>query len=100
MEHPQPYSDTDPRAMEVWLDLLRKMPPGEKLAAVLAASHLVLRIYEAGVRLQTPADGLKRILETLDRLGVPYMVGASAASYLYGAACLALEIDLIVDLRA
>ena len=40
--------------MEVWLDLQRKMPAGEKLAAVLAASHLVLRIYEAGVRLQYP----------------------------------------------
>jgi hypothetical protein len=54
MDHPLPYSDTDPRAMEVWLDLQRRMPPGEKFAAVLAASHLVLRMYEAGVRLQYP----------------------------------------------
>jgi hypothetical protein len=54
MEHPQPYSDTDPKAMEDWLDLLRKMPAGQKLMAVLAASHLVLQMYEAGVRLQYP----------------------------------------------
>jgi hypothetical protein len=54
MEHPQPYSDTDPKAMEVWLDLQRRMPAGQKLMAVLAASHLVLRMYEAGVRLQYP----------------------------------------------
>lgn len=40
--------------MEVWLDLQRRMPAGEKIAAVLAASHLVLRMYEAGVRLQYP----------------------------------------------
>jgi hypothetical protein len=54
MEHPQPYSDTDPKAMEVWLDLQRRMPASEKIAAVLAASHLVLQMYEAGVRLQHP----------------------------------------------
>jgi hypothetical protein len=54
MKYPQPYSDTDPRAMEVWLDIQRRMPPGEKLAAVLAASRLVMQIYEAGVRLQYP----------------------------------------------
>jgi hypothetical protein len=54
MEHPEPYSDTDPKAMEVWLDLQRRMSAGEKLATVLAASHLVLGMYEAGVRLQYP----------------------------------------------
>ena len=61
MEHPQPYSDTDPRAMEVWLDLQRRMPAGEKIAAVLAASHLVLRMYEAGVRLQYPEASEREI---------------------------------------
>ncbi len=33
MPHPPEFSDTDPRAMEVWMDLLRGMTPGEKLAA-------------------------------------------------------------------
>jgi len=54
MDHPQPYSDTDPRAMEVWLELQRKMPAGEKIASVLAASQFVLQMYEAGVRSQYP----------------------------------------------
>jgi hypothetical protein len=54
MDHPQPYSDTDPRAMEVWLDLQRQMPAGEKIAAVFAASQFVLQMYEAGVRSQYP----------------------------------------------
>ena len=61
MDHPQPYSDTDPRAMQVWLDLQRKMPPGDKLAAVLAASQFVLQIYEAGVRLQYPEAGEREV---------------------------------------
>jgi hypothetical protein len=54
VKHPQPYSDTDPRAMEVWLDLQRKMPVGDKISAVLAASRFVLQMYEAGVRSQYP----------------------------------------------
>jgi hypothetical protein len=61
MEHPEPYSDTDPRAMEVWLDLQRRMPAGEKIAAVLAASQLVLQMYEAGVRLQYPEASEREI---------------------------------------
>src|SRR5205823_12903876 len=32
VKHAPPYSDTDPKAMEVWLDLQRRMSPGEKLA--------------------------------------------------------------------
>lgn len=50
MEHPQPYSDTDPRAMKVWRDLLGKMPPGDKLKVTLDLSHLALRMAEMGVR--------------------------------------------------
>ena len=54
MEHPQPYSDTDPRAMEVWLDLLRRMPPGEKLAAVFGLNQMAFALSEAGVRMDYP----------------------------------------------
>jgi len=36
--------------MEVWLQLQRAMPPGEKLGSVLAASQFVLQMYEMGVR--------------------------------------------------
>ena len=53
--HPPEFTDTDPRAMEVWIDLLGRMPPGEKLAAVLDAGQLVLRFYEMGVRERYPA---------------------------------------------
>jgi len=68
MDHPQPYSDTDPRAMEVWLDLQRRMRPGDKIAAVLAASRLVLQLYEAGVRLQYPQASEREVfLRTASR---------------------------------
>ncbi len=52
--HPPEFQDTDPAAMEVWLELLRKKTPGEKLAAVLGASDLLLACYEMGVRRQHP----------------------------------------------
>jgi hypothetical protein len=48
--HPPEFSDTDPQAMEVWLDLLRRMTPGEKLAATLNLSAFALQMSEAGVR--------------------------------------------------
>ena len=54
MDHPQPYSDTDPRAMEVWLDLLRKKPPGDKIATALDFSDFVFHMSEMGVRIQYP----------------------------------------------
>ena len=50
MAHPQEFTDTDPRALEVWLDLQRSMPAGDKLGAVLGATQFVLQMYEMGVR--------------------------------------------------
>jgi hypothetical protein len=52
--HPQEFTDTNPRAMEVWLELLRKMPAGEKLAVVLGGAQFVLQLYEMGVRSMYP----------------------------------------------
>lgn len=49
--------------------------------------------------MQTPADGLNRILETLDRLEIPYMVVGSAASSVHGIARPTMDIDLVADLR-
>jgi predicted RNA-binding Zn ribbon-like protein len=54
MTHPEEFTDTDPRAMEVWLDLLRQKPPGERLATTLALTDLTLKVTEAGVRASHP----------------------------------------------
>lgn len=62
MEEVRSYSDTDPRAMLVWLDLLRKMPPGDKIASVLELSRLALRMVEMGVRLRHPQATDREVL--------------------------------------
>lgn len=68
MEHPPPYSDTDPRAMQVWLDLLRRMPADEKIRAALSATQLVFAMSEMGVRLAHPdADDREVFLRTAAR---------------------------------
>jgi hypothetical protein len=52
--HPEEFTDTDPRAMEVWLELLRRKAPGERLAAMLGLANLALKMAEAGVRKMHP----------------------------------------------
>jgi len=54
MTHPPEFQDTDPKTMEVWIDLMRKMPPGEKLANTLSATDLMLAFHEMGVRHRHP----------------------------------------------
>ena len=54
MQHPHPYSDTDPAAMAVWVDLLRKKPDGEKIAAVFELIELAWKMAETGVRSRYP----------------------------------------------
>jgi hypothetical protein len=61
-EHPWEYTDTDPRAMEVWIRLQREMPPGEKLAAVLGGAQFALQLIEAGVRRRYPAADDREVL--------------------------------------
>jgi len=49
--------------------------------------------------MKTPADAFSRLLEVLDRLEIPYMVGASAASSLHGIARPTMDIDFVVRLK-
>ena len=43
-------ADTDAKAFEVFIELQRKMTPGEKLACVLESSAMMMALAEAGVR--------------------------------------------------
>lgn len=54
MRHPAEFTDTDPRAMEVWLELLRAMTPGERLGATFKASEFVRQSWESEVRSSFP----------------------------------------------
>jgi len=47
-------SDTDPHAREVWLGLLRSMPPNDRMAQALHLTALAMRVSEAGVRASHP----------------------------------------------
>jgi len=48
------YSDTHPQAMKVWIEILRKKTPGEKMMLSLQSSDMMLSFSEAGVRGQYP----------------------------------------------
>jgi hypothetical protein len=61
MKHPQPYSDTAPEAMQAWLDLLRKMSDGEKLASVFELIRFAREMAERGVRSRHPAAGDREV---------------------------------------
>jgi len=68
LRHPREYTDTDPKAMEVWLDLQRKMTPGEKIEATFGATQFVLQAYEMGVRRLHPhADDREVLLRVAAR---------------------------------
>jgi hypothetical protein len=54
MGHPEEFTDTDPRAMEVWLELLRAMTPGERLGVTFKASEFVLQSWESEIRSSYP----------------------------------------------
>ena len=62
MKHPPEFTDTDPRAMEVWLDLLRRMTPGERIAAALDLTNLALQMSAAGVRSAFPEANDQEVL--------------------------------------
>jgi hypothetical protein len=52
--HPEEYTDTDPRAMEVWLDTLRAKTPGERMSLALQLTNLAIQVSAAGVRSRHP----------------------------------------------
>ena len=53
--------DASPEAWRVWLDLVRKMPPGERLARALELSETARLASEAGLRQQYPQASVREI---------------------------------------
>jgi hypothetical protein len=62
MELESDFADTDPRALEVMFELQRRMPPGQKATLALQMSVMLLRLAEAGVRLEHPEAGEDEVL--------------------------------------
>jgi hypothetical protein len=66
------YSDTDPAALEVFLDLQRRMPPEKKLAMVFSSIRLLSGLGEAAIRRDYPTASdreifLRQAARRLDR---------------------------------
>jgi hypothetical protein len=54
-------ADTSPEAWEVYLRLVRAMPPAERLRRALDLSEDVRRVAEAGLRLKYPRADAREI---------------------------------------
>ena len=54
MNHPLPYSDTDPQILEKWYELLRGMSVEDKLTRVFELTSMALAMAERGVRMRHP----------------------------------------------
>ena len=47
-----------------------------------------------------PKDGFKLLMEALDRLDIPFLIGCSLASSVHGVVRATQDIDLVADIRA
>jgi hypothetical protein len=65
MEFEPDFSDTDPRALAVMIELQRNMPPGDKAALALQMSEMLLGLAEAGVRTMYPQASEREVLVRL-----------------------------------
>lgn len=63
---------TSPEAWDLWLDLMRKMPPGQKLARALDLSAMLFSGVKSGLRQQYPEASEREIFlrATRIRLGL------------------------------
>jgi hypothetical protein len=55
------YRDTDPRALEVFLSLQRRMTVAEKVTAVFQMNEMVWGLAECGVRRMFPRAGEREV---------------------------------------
>jgi hypothetical protein len=69
--HAAEFEDTDPRAMAVWLEALRKKTPGERMAMAFEMTDFALRMAEAGVRARHPDASEREIFLRAAALRLP-----------------------------
>ena len=71
MRHPPGPSDTDPRAHEVWLEVLRSKTPEERIAITFQLTELALQMAESGVRARYPGASEREIFLRCAALRLP-----------------------------
>ena len=69
--HPAEFTDTDPRAMEVWLGVLHEKTPDERIAIAFDLSDFALRMAESGVHARYPQASEREILLGSAALRIP-----------------------------
>ncbi|MBI1791524.1 MAG: hypothetical protein HYR60_28680 [Acidobacteria bacterium] len=55
------YADTDSKAFEVFVRVQREMAPGDKVAAALEMSEMLMRLAEDDVRRMYPEAGEREV---------------------------------------
>jgi len=69
--HPGEFSDTDPRAREVWLEVLRSKTPGERIEIAFQLTDFALQMAESGVRERYPEASEREIFLRCAALRIP-----------------------------
>ena len=65
------FTDTDPRVMKVWLDMLRAKTPGERILMAFELSDFAVRASESGVRARYPEASEREIFLRSAALRLP-----------------------------
>lgn len=69
--HPEEFADTDPGVIEVWMDLLSRKTPGERIAMAFELSDFAVRVAESGVRARYPEASEREIFLRSAALRLP-----------------------------
>jgi hypothetical protein len=69
--HPEEFADTDPRAMEIWMGMLRSKTPGERIAMAFELSEFAVKVAESGVRARYPNASEREIFLRSAALRLP-----------------------------
>lgn len=65
------FTDTDPRVMEVWLEMLRAKTPGERIRMAFELSDFAVKAAESGVRARYPDASEREIFLRSAALRLP-----------------------------
>ncbi len=71
MTHPDEFTDTDPRVMDVWMTLLRSKTPGERMTIAFELTDFALRMAESGLRANYPDASEREIFLRCAALRLP-----------------------------
>jgi hypothetical protein len=71
MRHPPGPDDTDPRAREVWLEILRAKTPGERMEMAFELTDFAMQMAESGMRARFPDASEREIFLRCAALRIP-----------------------------